>query len=144
MLAIAAEARRHISLLSSGQLVLQETRGFDDARGETFRLRGKEDAPDYRYMPDPNIPPLLLTEAYVGDVRREMPELPVETRKRLMERGLKERDVDVLMAMDAGREIPFDGEGTVGHGELQRSQYPAVAYFDEVAKGREAKVVANW
>jgi aspartyl-tRNA(Asn)/glutamyl-tRNA(Gln) amidotransferase subunit B len=59
---VASEAFRHIKLLTSGQEVKQETRGFDEDRAETYSLRSKEDAPDYRYMPDPNIPPLLLTE----------------------------------------------------------------------------------
>jgi aspartyl-tRNA(Asn)/glutamyl-tRNA(Gln) amidotransferase subunit B len=56
---------RQIALLECGGAVAQETRGFDEARAETVRLRSKEDAPDYRYMPDPNLPPLLLP-----DVRR--------------------------------------------------------------------------
>ena len=59
---VASEAFRHIELLTSGQEVKQETRGFDEEKAETFSLRSKEDAPDYRYMPDPNIPPLLLSE----------------------------------------------------------------------------------
>lgn len=59
---VASEAYRHIELLTSGQEVKQETRGFDEDKAETYSLRSKEDAPDYRYMPDPNIPPLLLTE----------------------------------------------------------------------------------
>jgi aspartyl-tRNA(Asn)/glutamyl-tRNA(Gln) amidotransferase subunit B len=59
---VASEAFRHIKLLTFGQEVKQETRGFDEDRAETYSLRSKEDAPDYRYMPDPNIPPLLLTE----------------------------------------------------------------------------------
>jgi len=59
---VASEVFRHIELLTSGQEVKQETRGFDEDRAETYSLRSKEDAPDYRYMPDPNIPPLLLTE----------------------------------------------------------------------------------
>lgn len=58
----ASEVFRHIDILTSGQEVKQETRGFDEEKAETFSLRSKEDAPDYRYMPDPNIPPLLLTE----------------------------------------------------------------------------------
>ena len=57
-----SEVFRHIKLLASGQEVKQETRGFDEDKSETYSLRSKEDAPDYRYMPDPNIPPLLLTE----------------------------------------------------------------------------------
>ena len=52
---------RQIAILDSGELVPQETRGFNEDSGETFTLRSKEEAPDYRYMPDPNLPPLLLT-----------------------------------------------------------------------------------
>lgn len=58
----ASEVFRQIKLLESGQEVAQETRGFDEAKAETIKLRNKEDAPDYRYMPDPNIPPLLISE----------------------------------------------------------------------------------
>jgi len=60
-----SEVFRHIELLTSGQEVRQETRGFDEDKAETYSLRSKEDAPDYRYMPDPNIPPLLLTEVTI-------------------------------------------------------------------------------
>jgi aspartyl-tRNA(Asn)/glutamyl-tRNA(Gln) amidotransferase subunit B len=58
---IASEVFRQISVLENGSRVAQETRGFDEDKSETFKLRSKEDAPDYRYMPDPNLPPLLLT-----------------------------------------------------------------------------------
>lgn len=59
---VASEVFRHIELLTSGKEVKQETRGFDEEKAETYSLRSKEDAPDYRYMPDPNIPPLILKE----------------------------------------------------------------------------------
>ena len=58
-------------MLKSGSAVVQETRGFDEDKAETYALRSKEDAPDYRYMPDPNLPPLLLT-----DVREYKPRSP--------------------------------------------------------------------
>lgn len=58
----ACEVFRQIELLEKGLPVPQETRGFDEAKAETFSLRSKEDAPDYRYMPDPNLPPLLLDQ----------------------------------------------------------------------------------
>jgi Asp-tRNA(Asn)/Glu-tRNA(Gln) amidotransferase B subunit len=61
----ASEVFRHIELLTCGKEVKQETRGFNEEKAETYLLRSKEDAPDYRYMPDPNIPPLLLTEVTV-------------------------------------------------------------------------------
>ncbi len=63
-----------------------------------------------------------------------MPELPDATRARLLVQGLSQRDVEVLMDVDSGREVGFDGQ--LGHG--------AVAYFDEVARGRDPKVVVNW
>jgi GatB/GatE catalytic domain len=55
-----SEVHRQIGILDGGELVSQETRGFNEDTGETFTLRNKEDAPDYRYMPDPNLPPLFL------------------------------------------------------------------------------------
>ena len=60
ILCTACEALRQVALLESGMPVAQETRGFNEERAETYSLRSKEDAPDYRYMPDGNIPPLLI------------------------------------------------------------------------------------
>ncbi|OCH94280.1 Glutamyl-tRNA-Gln amidotransferase B subunit [Obba rivulosa] len=134
MIAITSEIRRQINLLQSGLPVMQETLGFDEARAETYPLRSKEDAPDYRYMPDPNIPPLLLDEVYIADIRQRMPELPAATRTRLQSLGLTSRDIDVLMDVDSGREVGFDGELRPG----------AVAYFDSVTNDRDPKVVVNW
>ncbi|ETW84098.1 hypothetical protein HETIRDRAFT_312503 [Heterobasidion irregulare TC 32-1] len=116
MVAIGSEVLRQISLIESGQPVSQETRGFNEDTGETYRLRGKEDAPDYRYMPDPNLPPLLLEHSFVDGIRANMPELPDEVRSRLQAQGLSQRDVDVLMAVDSGREVGFDG--ALGQGAL--------------------------
>ena len=56
-----SEVHRQIGILDGGELVPQETRGFNEDSGETFSLRSKEEAPDYRFMPDPNLPPLFLT-----------------------------------------------------------------------------------
>ncbi|KAI0331302.1 Glutamyl-tRNA amidotransferase B subunit [Cubamyces sp. BRFM 1775] len=134
MVAITCEAFRQIALLDQGIPVTQETRGFDEEKAETYSLRSKEDAPDYRYMPDPNIPPLLIDKGYIDAIRREMPELPAATRARLLSQGLSERDVDVLMDVDSGREVGYDGE--LGRG--------AVAYFDEVSRGRDPKAAVNW
>lgn len=151
---IACEAFRQIALLDRGAPVLQETRGFDEEKAETYALRSKEDAPDYRYMPDPNIPPLLLhkvrlshfysgssatysyasAQNYIDVIRGNMPELSDATRDRLLSQGLSERDVQVLMDVDSGREVGFDGE--LGRG--------AVAYFDEVSRSRDPKAVVNW
>ncbi|KAI0053716.1 Glutamyl-tRNA amidotransferase B subunit [Auriscalpium vulgare] len=134
MVAITSEAGRHIALLDSGNRVNQETRAFDENTGETYRLRTKEDAPDYRYMPDPNLPPLLLDPTFVARIRQNVPELPAQTRMRLLAQGLSQRDVEVLMAVDSGKEVGFDGR--LGHG--------AVAYFDGLSRSRDPRVVVNW
>ncbi|EKM59499.1 uncharacterized protein PHACADRAFT_114333 [Phanerochaete carnosa HHB-10118-sp] len=134
IIAIAHETHRQIALLEAGKEVAQETRGFDEDKAETYSLRSKEDAPDYRYMPDPNLPPLLLNEAFVSRIRRGIPPLPASTRARLLSLGLSERDVDVLITIDANVDINYDGEARCG----------AVAYFDEVSQGRNPKVVINW
>lgn len=68
----ASEVFRQTALLESGRPVPQETRGFDEAKAETFKLRSKEDAPDYRYMPDPNLPPLLV-DAVRGPIPFPLP-----------------------------------------------------------------------
>lgn len=57
-----SEALRHISIIDAGGIVAQETRGFDEQKAETYSMRSKEDSPDYRYMPDPNLPPLILEQ----------------------------------------------------------------------------------
>ncbi|KAI0773368.1 Glutamyl-tRNA amidotransferase B subunit [Irpex lacteus] len=132
--AITSEVLRQIQVLESGAKVAQETRGFDEDRAETYSLRSKEDAPDYRYMPDPNLPPLLLKDDYVSSIRSQMPDLPAATQARLLSMGLTQRDTEVLMTIDSGREVGYDG--ALGHG--------AVAYFDTVAQGRDPKVVVNW
>ncbi|KAG2751208.1 Glutamyl-tRNA amidotransferase B subunit [Suillus brevipes Sb2] len=134
MIAITSEVFRHIELLESGCSVPQDTRGFDENKAETFNLRSKADSPDYRYMPDPNIPPLLLSEEYIESIRKSMPDLPDATRARLLNLGLSERDTDVLMAIDSGREVGYDGE--LGKG--------AVSYFDSLAQQRDPRVVVNW
>ncbi|KAH8096718.1 Glutamyl-tRNA amidotransferase B subunit [Cristinia sonorae] len=134
MTAIASEVFRHIELLDQGQPVAQETRGFDEQKAETYALRSKEDAPDYRYMPDPNIPPLFIDGTYITNIRNHMPELPSATKARLMAMGLTARDADVLMTVDIGREVGYDG--ALGQG--------AVSYFDQLAHGRDTKVAVNW
>src|SRR4029450_4720364 len=74
--AIEFEVRRQIELIEDGGAVVQETRLYDPDRGETRSMRSKEDAQDYRYFPDPDLPPLAIDEAWIECVRAGMPELP--------------------------------------------------------------------
>ncbi|KAJ7644265.1 Glutamyl-tRNA amidotransferase subunit B, mitochondrial [Roridomyces roridus] len=102
--AIIHEIDRQRALLSADDgFVPQETRGFNQDTFETFALRSKEDAPDYRYMPDPNLGFLTITPERIEKTVHTMPELPWETRKRLLEAyKLSEQDVDVLFNLDIG------------------------------------------
>ncbi len=95
--AIEYEAARQIELIEDGGTVVQETRLFDSAKGETRSMRGKEEAHDYRYFPDPDLPPLRLSPEEVESIRAGMPELPGQMRRRFeKEYGLSAYDADVL------------------------------------------------
>src|SRR6185369_680249 len=74
------EINRQIEVLEKGDKVVQETRGWDDAKQRTFTQRTKEDAHDYRYMPDPDLPPVVLTQEYVDEIKAAMPALPDDYR----------------------------------------------------------------
>lgn len=75
------EIARQIELLEKGEQVVQETRGWDDGRQQTFSQRGKEEAHDYRYMPDPDLPPIVLSEEWTASVKQGMPLMPGDYRK---------------------------------------------------------------
>ncbi len=121
MQAVEAEARRQIEVWESGGTVEQETRLFDTQRGVTRSMRSKEDAHDYRYFPDPDLPPLVLDAAWVESLRAALPELPDARRARYVAMGLSPYDAHVLT--------------------LEKD---TALFFEEVAQGRDAKMAANW
>ncbi|MEE9368968.1 MAG: Asp-tRNA(Asn)/Glu-tRNA(Gln) amidotransferase subunit GatB [Pontiella sp.] len=97
--AIEYEIDRQTALLESGGAVVQETRGYDPDRGETFTQRTKENAHDYRYFPEPDLMPVKVSEEQLEQWRSELPELPVQRRERYVaELGLPEYDAGVLTA----------------------------------------------
>ncbi len=97
--AIAHEIERQIEVLEGGGTVVQETRLYDPGRDETRPMRGKEEAHDYRYFPDPDLPPLVLDEAFIEAVRAELPELPDARYRRFMaDYGLSAADAATLTA----------------------------------------------
>ena len=99
--AIAYETERHTVLLESGGTIVQETRGWDEHLGKTFSQRSKEEAEDYRYFPDPDLPKLSIGEIpeFASTLlRAEMPELPQEKREKYRLLGIKEGDAEVLIA----------------------------------------------
>ncbi len=97
--AIAHEIQRQATVLDGGGRIVQETRGYDADLGTTYSLRSKEEAQDYRYFPDPDLPPLRLDDAFVEQVRACMPELPADKRRRFTaDLGLSPYAAQVLTA----------------------------------------------
>ena len=95
--AIEAESRRQQEIIEDGGSVVQETRRWDDSKGESHAMRSKEDAQDYKYFPDPDLPPVSLTQEYVDGIRRSLPELPDAKKERYMnELGLSEYDTSMI------------------------------------------------
>jgi aspartyl-tRNA(Asn)/glutamyl-tRNA(Gln) amidotransferase subunit B len=137
---IEHEVDRHIEILASNPntQVEQETRGFDAILGTTYKLRSKADTPDYRYMPDPELAPLVIPEHIIEKMRNSLPELPDAKRERLEKQyGLREREVDILVKLDEASEIEEDGSA----GDTRTG---GVSYFEQVARGRDARIAANW
>ncbi|KAI9269932.1 aspartyl/glutamyl-tRNA amidotransferase subunit B [Sporodiniella umbellata] len=121
-MAIDAEIRRQIDVLEKGGEVVVETRRYDEEKDITFRLRSKEDAPDYRYMPEPDLPPLLLSQEYINSIAAEMPELPDQCFERITHLyGLNKLNADLMLY-----------------------EYKCVDYFEKVCEGRNSKTVTNW
>ncbi|MBI3732473.1 MAG: Asp-tRNA(Asn)/Glu-tRNA(Gln) amidotransferase subunit GatB [Chloroflexi bacterium] len=117
------EIARQSALLARGEAVVQQTLGWDEAGGQTVARRGKEEANDYRYFPEPDLPPLAVSRDWVEGIRAQLPELPEAKRQRFeREFGLSSYDADLLTRERAVAE-----------------------YFEQaLAAGGEPKAVANW
>jgi aspartyl-tRNA(Asn)/glutamyl-tRNA(Gln) amidotransferase subunit B len=101
---IEYEFERQIELLEKGTAIAQETRGWDEAKQRTLLQRTKEDADDYRYMPDPDLPPIILDEEYIKTIEEAMPAMPEAWRKRLSSLGLSSSQVETLIEAEVDNE----------------------------------------
>ena len=136
--AIDYEVRRQVALIGDGGTVVQETRLYDSDKRETRSMRSKEDAQDYRYFPDPDLPPLVIDEAWIDQVRSALPELP-EAMKARFERQYLLYPEDAI-ALTATRETAEYFERTLA--ELKQIPgIPSLSQEPDVANG---KSVANW
>lgn len=97
--AVDYEIERQISEIEAGNPIVQETRGWDDGALRTFSQRTKEDAHDYRYFPDPDLPPVVLDEAYVQEIRSQMPKLPNDYREAFKKVGLDTAIIEDIIAV---------------------------------------------
>jgi aspartyl-tRNA(Asn)/glutamyl-tRNA(Gln) amidotransferase subunit B len=106
--AIDFEIARQAAALRDGTPLIQETRGWDDDRGLTYHMRSKESSEDYRYFPEPDLPPLRLDPAWLEEIRRSLPELPADRRRRYRnELGLSAYDAAVIVS-DAAASLAFE------------------------------------
>ncbi len=121
--AIAGEADRQIDLIESGEKVVQETRRWDDASGESYAMRSKEDAQDYRYFPDPDLVPISVSEEMLAEIREKQPEFRDDKMKRYKaEFDIPDYDIDIIT----------------------QSKHMADIFEAAVALGAEPKKVSNW
>jgi len=97
--AVEYEVARQIEVLEGGEKIVQETRGWDDTKQKTFSQRTKEDAHDYRYMPDPDLPPVVLTQQYIDKIKADMPTLPDDYRTILADMGLDAKTASDIIAV---------------------------------------------
>ncbi len=120
--AIEYEARRQVKLIESGKIVEQQTRLFDSQKGETRAMRSKEESHDYRYFPDPDLPPLILEKKMIEDLKLQLPELPDKKKIRFIETyGIKKYDAEILV-----------------------SEKEVAEYFEKLVSDRDPKMVVTW
>jgi len=122
-MALEYEIKRQISLLEDGEQVVQETRLWDVDEGITASMRGKEEAHDYRYFPDPDLVPVNIDESWIGQIRESLPELPTEKRERFVKQySIPEYDAAIIT-----------------------STKPLSVYYEEAVRlFPEPKTVSNW
>tara|TARA_E500000331_G_scaffold356682_1_gene415773 strand:- start:417 stop:1877 length:1461 start_codon:yes stop_codon:yes gene_type:complete len=121
-MAINYEANRQVDLIEDGKSVIQETRLFDTKKNETRSMRSKEDAHDYRYFPDPDLLPLDVSDEFIDKIKKEIPELPDEKKKRFI---------------DKFKLTPYEATILVSDNETSK-------YFEEVIKNSDVKLATNW
>ncbi len=121
-MAIDFEANRQVDLIEEGGSIDQETRLFDTKKNETRSMRSKEDAHDYRYFPDPDLLPLELNDNFIDQIKKDIPELPDEKKKRFIEKF---------------KLSPYEANILVSDIEISK-------YFEEVSKNSDVKLATNW
>ncbi|KAG9571800.1 hypothetical protein KCV01_g19364, partial [Aureobasidium melanogenum] len=139
--AVTAERDRQIKVLEAGGVIEGETRGWTIGSTETTRLRSKEGEVDYRYMPDPDLPPVLISNELVDHLRKTLPELPDSTVLRTInDFGLSTKDAKTLFSLDDGERLEYCAE-TI---ELVQTKLSAQGSDDGQNQAKVGKLVANW
>jgi len=136
------EFKRQVELIKNNKEVTQETRGWDDDKQKTLSQRSKEDAQDYRYMPDPDIPPIILDEMMIEDVRATLPVLPPEYRARWASLQLDSSVIPALLASQTTAEIVLQVQDEAGDKIAKRiaNWYASATSSDPAVPENQAKI----
>jgi len=120
--ALNYEIARQIEVLESGEKVVQETRGWNDAKGKTVPQRTKEEANDYRYFPEPDIPPINIDKEFINSIQTEAKKevLPITVRRELLNLGLNTDEQDILVGQTKTRTIFYDAKNVLNNSKLER------------------------
>jgi len=135
--AVEYEYSRQAELLEKGEKIVQETRGWDDATGKTSSQRSKEDAQDYRYMPDADIPPIVLNDEEIADIQSRVPELPNSYRQKWSSLGLDKSVVEALLNVQSYAALVSTVQQNGGNDKAKRVAHwfaSAVDTSDETAE----------
>ena len=120
--AIEFEANRQVNIIESGEEIIQETRLFDPNKCETRSMRSKEESHDYRYFPDPDLPPLIISDEKVNSLKEKLPELPDEKKSRFIRKfNLSSYDAELIV-----------------------NDRDTALFFEKLVKDRDSKIVTNW
>ena len=120
--AIEFEANRQVNIIESGEEIIQETRLFDPNKCETRSMRSKEESHDYRYFPDPDLPPLIISDEKVNSLKEKLPELPDEKKNRFIRKfNLSSYDAELIV-----------------------NDRDTALFFEKLVKDRDSKIVTNW
>ncbi len=109
--AVIYEIERQTKILDSGKKVVQETRGWDENKGETYSMRSKEEAHDYRYFPEPDLPPLIIKADMIAEIQKSMPKLPHEVRSKLQADGIDAKTAEAVAADPVKAKLYVEAKG---------------------------------
>ena len=152
--AVEYEINRQIELIEKGQKIVQETRGWDDAKQKTISQRSKEDAHDYRYFPDPDLPPVEIEQTYIDAMKESMPTMPSALRVVFGELGLTEAQIDTIIEepqmatilRQINEEKDTKTARTIGNwltGELQRSLTDEEITLDQISSVTSQMIILS-
>jgi aspartyl-tRNA(Asn)/glutamyl-tRNA(Gln) amidotransferase subunit B len=138
--AVEYEIKRQVDVLDHGASVVQETRGWDDAKQKTFSQRSKEDAHDYRYFPDPDLPPVELDEAFIHNIESSMPLMPADYREQLSKLGIDNKVVEDIINVPETAMLIVRLLAAAGAEHAKRIAFWMVQRVDEPTDVAEAKM----